>query len=530
MEYLGSRNPNSRATAFPQLQLQPWIEARINKGMITMLDAADIDTGALQLAKNTVVRFDKTSRRPGYELFSVEKPDSDPVLLFETFKKADGTTFTIRYTRNGLQEYDGSGWVPYTGVLTGSDIDRFQTAIVGDNYVFSNNGADPIQLVDPVAQTFAQLGNASNFRYITGFANRIVGAAIKDTDETLIGWSGEGNYDEWSALVDETAGSTPLRESPADLNDWIKGIFAFTNVMIVMRERSVWIGSRSGIPQNPFNFYSAVPGIGSDCPFSICMIGDGLAWLDTRTKTVYAYSPNGSLEPIGRPIERTLLDAVDNPESIFSSYDPVENEYAIHIPLVGGGVRSWTYNRRDTAWTYDERDDATFVGDTELGTGFTSIDELGTKTIDSLGTVTINDLSPSNTSASIHVIGRADGEIGIVSDNIDIDGDVEYTTDIISKVFNVPQSMVMIAELKIEFVFRLGGSVQFWYSKTGGQGIDPWILHKTYKATELNKPILLRLKKAIRCRRFAWRVTSTSGIWDIINYELYAYPSGDARQ
>lgn len=520
----------------PAEQMQKFAEARVNGGMITMIDPADIPTSAMQLVKNATVRFDRTSRRPGSVLMVPVKPDSNPVLKLAFIKKKDGTGYTLRFTPTAIH-LRGVGWTPIVGALSGTVKDRIQTAVVLDDLVFSNNGADPVQKVDLGANTFAQLGNAPPYRYITGFYNRVVGFARRGVNEVEVGWSADGVITEWNPATNESAGSTPLLESPSDLSDFGTGIFAYSNVMILLRERSVWLATKQPIPQNPFYFSTTVPNIGCDTPYSAILIDDGVAWLDRRSRTVYAYAPGSPPEPIGRPIEKTIIDNVNDPLDVFSAYNPTDSELSICIPMVGSNyVQVWTYNRRTKAWARNEYYAITSMDNTDLASGGVTIDALGDVPIDEL-VGNIDDLSPEQVIVNTRVLGRDDGTIGqedpeatTDAPHTDFPAGAPYTTQLISKAFVIPEDDIYIAQINIEYQSNRGGEFKLEYSKNGGATEDSWRLAKTVIPTILGQPRLLTWRKFVRARRFAWRLTTTSGLFETLSYEVHIYPSGKSTK
>lgn len=214
------------ATNIPDLKEFKWVEARINQGMVTMIDAADIPLSALQLAKNATIRFDVTERREGHDTFGPTKPNEFNIVKLATIKLPDGTGYTIRFTPFSVHVldtgyYGGPAWIPIVGTLNSTIADRIQTAIILDKMVFTNNGADPIQLIDFDTQTHDHLANNINFqkdyRYITGFANRVIGAAHREVNEVEIGWSAEHpNLDEWDNAINSSAGVIPLVDNPSN--------------------------------------------------------------------------------------------------------------------------------------------------------------------------------------------------------------------------------------------------------------------------------------------------------------------------
>lgn len=517
----------------PDLQSIPFVEAQINKGMITMIDPADIPLGAMQLIKNATVRFDRTSRRPGSVLLLPVKPDGSPIMRMASIKKKDGTTYTLRFTPSGVWNRGGSSWTAITGSLSGGVRDRIQTAVVQDELIFSNNGADYIQKINFTLNSYSRLGDAGKYRYITGFYNRALGAALRDTNEVQVGWSGDGNIDEWDPAVDETAGYSPILESPADLSDFITGIFSWTNVGVLLRERSLWTIQKQAIPQNPFFFSTSIPGIGCDSPYSAQIVGTAIAWLDRRTGTVYSWTPGTQPNPIGRPIEASILSNVDDPQTIFSSYDPLANEYSICIPQVGSKyVNVWTFNARNQTWAKNEYYALTTIDDVDLATAGLTIDELGDVPIDML-TGDIDSLSPTAEIISTRVYGRDDGDISQLDVNADTDAPhtdfpdgIEYETQMVSKCFEIPENDIYIAEISIEYESKRGGTFTLEYSKNGGATPESWKLAKTVTPRILGEARLLVMRKPIKCRKFAWRLTTKAGLFDTLAYEVRVYPSG----
>jgi hypothetical protein len=409
--------------------------------------------------------------------------------------------------------------------LTGATQDRIQTVVALDDFVFSNNGADPIQLIDPVGLTFADLGNAPNYRYIAGIYNRVVGAARRETNEVEIGWSADGDIAEWNPVTDPSAGSTPLLDSPSDLSDFITGLFAVQNALIVLRENSVWVGNKQASQTDPFYFATAIPGVGCDSPHSAVAIPGGIAWLDRKSGSVYTYMLGGGFEPIGRPIEKSIIANIDDPQGIFASYNPIENEYSICIPTIGSKyVNVWTYNFRGKSWVQHEYYALTSIDDIELAEAGLTIDQLGDVPIDSL-TGTIDELSPSNPNVSTRTLGRDDGTIAVEDRNTTVDAahtdyptGISYTTRLESKTFVMPSFDIHVSRIIFEYIARLGGSFDLLYSKDNGK---TWHTAKTVTIKELDAPQLLMYQQPIRCKRLTWAIECDDGLFDILSYEVH---------
>lgn len=532
----------------PNMPMKKFIGAQLSKGLVTSFDPADIDDGALLDALNTRIRFDRTSRRYGTSLATPTKPDALKIISFAYFKKRNDNEFFYRFTPTSIYLRGSSAWTQQvagvSGVLSGSDLNRFSTTVAFDRFFFAN-GVDPIQEIDTGANTFdvlnTDVGVDTTFRFITSFFNRLVGARLSG-DSVMIGWSADAGItgsglEVWDSATNETAGRTPLVSSPTDLGDPITGIFGLTNIMLIMRENSIWVATKQPIGSDPFNFYSAFPGLGCDCPNSLRVVLNSLAWLDTNSKTVWAYSPGGVPERIGYPVEKDILKALDDKDQVFSSYSPQENEYSILIPLTKSNfTRSFTYSFRTKTWVYDEFEGVSAAADINVSEARISIDELQGTIDDLIGT--IDGLAPTS-SVPNRIYGRTDGEIIIDDPQKDSDPPVsgstvtgpgangEFVTIIESKEFEIPELDVYVGMVRIEYEPTFPGSLTLEYSKDR----KDWVTAKTvvFESADIGKTKLLRITKNLKCRRFAWRVKATNGRFDLLEFEVHTYATAPAR-
>jgi hypothetical protein len=525
----------------PQIDEKLIIETVVNGGVVTELDPADIPNSALSDATNCVVRFDRTERRPGSSAFGPAKPNSDPIMKLAFVKIPDGTGYTVRHTPTTIHKLVANVWTNITdsntpgNELAGTSTDHLNSVVVLDTYAMSNNGANPIQKIDLAGGTFANCGNAPAYRYITGFFNRIVGAALRGTNEVQIGWSGDANPTEWDQNVDDTAGSSPLIDSPSDLADFITGLFGWTNVMAVLREKSVWLANKQPIAQNPFYFYASVPGIGCDSPYSAVNVGDGIAWLDRRTEEIYIYVPGQVPQPIGGPNRGRIFGAIKDPTLIFGAYDPIEHEYTVAIPRIGTKlVDTWTFNRRNNSWVSGQFYDLTTLADVEVGGGGgLTIDQL-VGTIDAL-TGTINSLSPDiGIYVSERLRGHGDGSITITDPLQPIDAaHTDYPTGyafesiLSSKVFMQPSHDSYFTRTIIEYISKIAADIILETSIDNGR---TWQTRRTFSPTVLDKPRLLKLNKVIRSRRYQWRLRTSGGLFSVLSYWIHASVGGQSNK
>lgn len=384
--------------------------ARLTGGLVTELDPADIDGSQGQVIKNFRIYSDKLLRAPGKSLIDVAKPNSRRVLNYMTFDRFSGVSEYIRFDRTDVYKKSSSSWTLLTAgaALTATDSDLLNFSVVNDRLFFTN-GVDAIQEINTGTTAYAALGNAPKYKYICGFFNRVVGAN-SDTNPVLIGWSGDLNFAEWNPAVDFSAGSNPLIEGQSDYAEPITGLFGFASVMLILREKSLWIATKQASASQPFFFTAAFPGKGCDCPGSAIQTSEGIAWFDYRTLQVYSYKAGGQPEPIGTPIRTKLKDIVSDKDSVRGVYNASKNQFLLIIPsTTSSETNIFIYDYQTNSWTQDTINNC--VGAYSLsdaGTVLTIGDLVGTigDLVGTIGDLVYSMLSPPNI-----FYGLSDGNI-----------------------------------------------------------------------------------------------------------------------
>jgi hypothetical protein len=368
-------------TPYPYQEAPPIWESKLNGGMVSSPDPENLENGQSVILKNMFTRFDHISRRNGSTLFTPVKPNSNKILGWFLYQKSDGSEKLIRFTRNTIHAASAGAWTALAGgALSGTDTDRWRTTILEDRMFASNNGVDVIQEINIGTNTYFNLGNAPKYKYIAGFGDRVVGFSLAGgvPVSNQIGWSGNRNYAEWNPLVDQSAGSKILTTSASDTSDFGSGIFSFGNVLVIIRQKSIWNATLQPISTDPFNCYQQIPNIGSDSPDSIAKCGVyGVAFLDTRTKSVYLYSLNNTVTVISDQIKNDLLSSISDPNLVFASYNQGTNEYSVCVPSnTSTLVREWIYGFDTKTWSFAEYDSISLLTCLDFASGGITIDEL----------------------------------------------------------------------------------------------------------------------------------------------------------
>lgn len=509
------------------------------QGLIADADAARIPTNALAVATNATFCRAQVMRRNGLTEYSITKPNSTQINRTFAFYH-DGTGITIlRITKNTIHRAGSAGWTEYTpsgiAAFGGSDADPF-FCTVGDNRLFvSNNGYDPIREVDPTTATYFALGNAPQYKYITTAFNRVIGAALVDPvggDVAYqIGWSGDRNYDEWDPLVDLSAGSSPLVDSPSDVNDDLTGLFSYSNILIAPRIKTCWIGIGQPSATKPFNFYAALPDTGADIPRAIQLTNYGLAFYNYLESAAYVWLPtvgsNSRAENITTyKVARALKNSITDPNYVWASYSKDIRKYSIFVADPNTStVKEWGFNFEYKTWEYAEFElGVSSVNDLDFASSSVTIDEL-TGDIDSL-VGTIQSLS-GLVSISTRFFGFQNGDLKFqgdyygTTDEVDnivlTDDGEEFTTTLAFKILEAPVEYLFCNLVRATVTPRSTGTVNLEYSKDDGQ---TWTTAKsvTFVSADLNKANIVQIKKAIRTKRIQWRLTTTDCMCSVTGF------------
>ncbi len=494
----------------------------LDGGMNTKTDLADLEDNEFSVAQNVTIRSNKISRRIGTSLLTPTKPDSQAIAKMYTAKLYSGTIFQLRFAATSIYKRAVGAWNEIEEVATPITAPANNVVSTDNRHFFSNRGVNLIQEIDLGAETYDALGNAPKYKYITAFYNRIIGANLVAGSNipNQVGWSGDFNYGEWDPAVDLSAGFAPLEESQSDYADEIVGIFGFANSMIIPREQSIWVANK--IPgNNPFFFYTAVPSIGCTVPNSIQKIPNGIVFYDRRTNSVYVFDTVNGLTVIGRKVEDSIYASIGDPDDVFSAFEPVEQEYKLCCPLTGTNtVRCWTYSFKNGTWWYDEYESITSADTVNFEEPSVLINDLTGSIEDLLGD--IQDLGPDEIPTPNLWFGKSDGDVLIQNGSIN----TGYETIISSKIWTADSDVdTYFQRLVFTYVILAEGSYTIEYSKDGQVN---WIAHKTVNIlnADYGKRMRVVCAKSIKARQFSWRVRSSAGIFELVDFKATVTPGG----
>jgi len=311
-------------------------------GIYTSPPRANRPVGSAAEIINARIRDDWVGRRGGYPAY-ITKPDSNDIIRLIAFHGDQNDNRVVRVSNGGLHvAAETDNWVSYTGTPYSLFNRTDYAQLLGRLYLA--NPSKKIVEVNFQDESYAEIAdeNAPIARYVTAFAERIVAAYIHTpmSGGALtfgLKWSVNSDPTDWTG---EGSGEENLIQSPSDTGDEITGVFAVSNIMIIMRERSIWHATRQPFALAPFRFTPVITNLGCDMPWTIARVSDeqgrttGLVFADNRTKGIYSYTPgarpvrlNGSLA-----VEDQLFTGLVNPEMSMAAYDPLNAEYHLGLP------------------------------------------------------------------------------------------------------------------------------------------------------------------------------------------------------
>lgn len=523
----------------PDLENQTLFQAQdFLAGLIKDANPEGIPPNALQNLKNTVYTRNQLFRRNGLQAYAVTKPDTSRIMAMFAYSDVTTGINLLRFTPTTVNRIQSGGWVALTGpTLHSTSNDRYSFTVADGVAYFSNGGADVIQKINPVANTYAALGDAPKYKYIASGYNRIIGANLRAATDVpyQIGWSGDLNYAEWNSAVDISAGSTPLVNSPSDLSDDITGIFPLSSVLCITRQRSIWLATNIPSATNPFNFFVAVPRIGCDAPGTIALAADGLIFYNYQTSSVYFYSPLGDGQPqeISQAVRRAIKADAVSPDNMFASYNPDTSVYSLFLTSnTTGLVKCYSYSFRTKTWVYDEFTNVSSVTDIDYASSDLTINQL-TGTIAALAG-TIDQLGGLVANAS-RFFGFIDGTLctqplftgnsSNVGNIVATDNGTTISTIIDSKTFTNFGYDTYYNYVTVEYTPYSTGSISLQYSKDDG---NTWTTYKTATVTSgmLYKSQIILSKKPVKTRNYIWRISSSDCMFSLNNFKVLAEKAG----
>ncbi|KKL98036.1 hypothetical protein LCGC14_1828430 [marine sediment metagenome] len=345
-------------------------------------------------------------RRGGYADY-VTKPDSNLVLKIIGFNGTENDNWVVRVSVGGIHATaTTTGWT----ALSGSAYSAFGR-MTHAQMLFSLYLANPqkkIVKVDLEDLTFAEVSEAPICRYITPFADRLVAAYIHDSASGILpfglAWSENADPLDWTG---DGSGTENLIQNPSDTGDEITGLLGYGNVLIILRERSIWHAVRQPFQTAPMRFIPIITSQGCDMPYTAVRTVDengkltGIMFADKRTNGVFSYTPGSRPQRISRLIEDILFEDIADPAkaegTFLSRYQEYHFGYSTDSSNPYNMSKYRVFSQETGAWVTDDSPTATTIGVVSDIGAPTVIDDLSgfiddlSGVIDGLGGVVFQD-------------------------------------------------------------------------------------------------------------------------------------------
>lgn len=495
-------------------------------GLNTEDDPDDIPDDAFTVDTNGAVRRQKVTKRAGLTRVTPAKPNNLPIRGLVSIQQYSGELVQLRFTDTTIHRRAASSWPEITSTGTGINEAPNNSLSVDNRHFFSTNGNKVIQEIDLTTDTYSDLGNSARYRYITAFGDRLVGFYNEDNGPVDVGYSGNLNYDEWNPLVDPSAGMVPLVESQSDYADFGTGVFGFADKLLLLKERSIWLASKTGAGTNPFYFYVTSPSFGCDTPSSVQRIPNGVVYYDRRTSNVYVFDVNNPTPvPIGSKVNDEILALVDNPEEIFSAFDSVELEYRLCIPQnTTTSVDVFVYSFKSQCWWQEIYTEISCISSLNFGEPTTLIQDLVGNIEDLAGNIA--DLGTAGYPTPTTFLGGTSGDIDIF-DEAEVGN--SHVMTLVSKNWTAPENNdFFIHRLTFTYEVISEGSFTLSYSKDNGITFTPYKT-VTFLDADIGKRLIANCVSSVRCRQFMWKLRNDLGRISLIDFKARSEPSGYSR-
>lgn len=469
-------------------------------------------------------RDNKLSSIPGPETLTPTKPNSNRILGLVSVNRFDGALDYLRFDKQKVHKLDSTSWVEITGGgLAGGDYDRFKVFFVEDRIFFNNNGANVLQEADLSTDTYADAGNARQYKYYEVINNRIVGAWLIDStnDPTEVAGCGDRNYTEWDPTVDISAFRGSLIDTERDSADEITGLVNADGDLLVFRQRSIWLGTAQPIASAPFSFKKLPFGFGCNAPYSIRKVGKGVVWYDPFTRGVYLYRfIERDIVDIGQKVQKFIANNMGDPQYVFSSYDDFNDEYELGVE-VGAFARIFRYNFELDSWTTQNVGSMCCISN--------SVNFLPSVTIDALlGTIndlvgTINGLSTSTLVAQ-KIYGTTTGDRVTPTNEAST-----YSIFLTSKTFHIPRRKQRIAYLEIDLSNETFNTIRIRVQCVDMDKGSLVVVSKDFVVQFLQKrfvTIKIPVGKVINNFKFNILPTGTSCVFGVLGFRIQRYDAG----
>lgn len=397
------------------------------------------------------------------------------IIHLAEFQRKSLATVLVRMRPAGWDRWNGASWVTVPGALSNIATDRLYSVVQQDKLVVANR-VDKLKYWDGVdADAVADLSaDAPIAHYIAPFGQRLIAARINPGggfDPYRIQGSEDGNIQAWTNAANGAFTTILEPEGKTGSPQFIKGLSALETAIVVYRDRSIVLGTRTGIAAVPFRWATVVFGLGTDASYAIANggadIGDFFLGSDLN---VYHFDGRSLPTPVGTPIVNILRTSINDPTACVAAIDRRYNLFWLFV-ATGSSVQP------NVAWVFDinayMRDNRLSWWRRDIGAGYNTI-AFGA-TVSSVNPVVNSVTSVVNTVGSrVEDFGNTIQPQRLLLGGLN--GDVYYLDEAgtyIQGIYETKQLGDLEMETRVDRVFLsyravTSGQVELSYSTDGG--------------------------------------------------------------
>lgn len=419
----------------------------------------------------------------------------------------------VRMRPTGWDRWDGANWLTLVGTLNGVATDRLYVTAMQDLLVVANK-VDKLKKWDGLdASPITNLSaDAPIAWFITPIGNRLMAARIKlggDTDPYAVAWTADGNILNWTSASLGAGSGTLEPEIKGGGPDFITGLSSVETAAVILRQRSLVLGVRTGIGAAPFRFTTRIFGLGTDAPYTVANTGHavGVIFLGNDLN-VYLFNGTEAPFPIGDPIRLFLQSQIQDPALCIGSMDLRRLEYWLLIKRSAAlPDMAWIFNIRELIQnkrlSWRRKDLPTGFASASFGKTALQATPLVNDVnlvVNTVG-VRVNDYGLS-VSPERMVLGNGNGEVYYSDENIFVPGSWE------SKMLGEAEKETGIDKVFLTCSSPTGASVEVSLSTDGGL---TWLFPKTISVPPTGNAKAIGTWFAFVVERWQYRLRILSG-------------------
>lgn len=264
--------------------------------------------------------------------------NNSPVLKLMAFKTTANRVI-VRMFFDHWEWYNGSTWVAVPGAIGGLAGQRPYAVQMSGKLIASYSNTR-LKAWDGVpANAVADLsGEAPKALFVTRIGQRLMVANVSmilanDRDPNGVAWSSDGDIAEWTD-VSLGAGLLPVQpEGTSSAANDITGMSNIERGVLIYRERTLVMASRTGVRAAPFRFATIDFAHGTESPHSIAngglALGDFFLGYDF---TVYHFDGQNPPVGVGLNIQRRLQERIGDITECVGFINPLEMTYHLLSP------------------------------------------------------------------------------------------------------------------------------------------------------------------------------------------------------